>query len=271
MTGPGNGRYQVPMSKNLMVLILGLFLWLLPAPKAAASGDIESICSLILHQANRLPYSADQIHATLRRIEDHWRREFQARGWEFEEIRYATFSGETQSGCGLVSTSGGPVYCTSDRTIYFDPAFFILAADRMGEPSDVFLEYVLAHEVGHHIQEMRGVYRRAEKISNWFRPGEPAGQWSARLEFQADCLAGTFIRSRHREGALNNRELLDAVLRVVLMGDDAQLFLARAHGRDAQAPAYSHGSSAERLSWFLRGLTDPKTETCEPFEMSVLN
>lgn len=195
------------------------------------------------------PFTPRQILARVESAQEYWQREFALRGWPYEIMHLSIFSGQSYSMCGEVR--GGPMYCSLDRTMYIDPTFFASAHDLLGEETDGLLAFVVAHEIGHHVQHLRGYPFRRELL--------PA------LEGQADCLAALYLRDMYLREGLGLHDVRDAIRRATLAGDDHIAYVAARTGRKLKEDSYPHGTSFERAAWMVRGLLSGKLEACGKF------
>jgi predicted metalloprotease len=156
-------------------------------------------------------------------------------------------------GCGNATSDTGPFYCPGDRKLYIDPTFYDVMEQRLKAPGDFAQAYVIAHEVGHHIQNLIG--------STKLQPaGETKNQVSVRVELQADCLAGVWGHSARASLKINDEDLKEAVTAAHAIGDDA---LGHSNASD-----YTHGSSAQRIRWFRRGFDAGDPRQCDTFAVA---
>jgi hypothetical protein len=191
--------------------------------------------------------------------EDVWTRVFPAAfGKRFVPTRLVMFTGRVQSGCGIADAGAGPFYCPLDKTVYIDPVFYSELKRRFGAPGDFAQAYVIAHEIGHHIQNQLGISGQVQ--SQRQRLSERAyNQLSVRMELQADYLAGVWARHMAQyAGILDEEDIREAVNAAAAIGDDRIQKQAQGY---VVPDAFTHGSSEQRVRWFLYGLKteDPGT------------
>ncbi len=206
------------------------------------------------------------VSVVLADTEDTWRDLFQRMGKPYEEPRLVLFSDSVSSACGLSSAAVGPFYCPADAKVYLDLSFFRELDRRFGAPGDFAQAYVVAHEVGHHVQNLLGisdqVHSRQQEVSR-----EEANQLSVRLELQADCLAGVWGHTANRERRLlepgDVEEGLDAAAAI---GDDT---IQRQSGGRVAPESWTHGSSKMRVEWFRRGFESGDVNACNTFGTRV--
>ena len=165
------------------------------------------------------------------------------------------------SGCGTAEAMTGPFYCPADEKVYIDLGFYKELRTRFGAPGDFAQAYVIAHEVGHHIQKLTGTERRVRAAQE--KAPQLANQLSVRMELQADCYAGAWGYSANKRGILEPGEAQQAVTAAAAIGDDR---IQRMSGRAVNGETFTHGSSAQRVEWFTRGFSSGKPEACDTFE-----
>lgn len=200
------------------------------------------------------------VSQVLASTEDVWTAAFQRAGRRYEAPRLVLFSNATQSGCGAAQSAMGPFYCPNDRRVYIDTAFFREMERRLGAPGDFARAYVIAHEVGHHVQNLLGILPRAQEEQQR-AGGASAAAISVRVELMADCLAGFWARRaddmRH---ILERGDIEEGLQAAAAVGDD------RLQGSGARQEHFTHGSSAQRAQWFRTGLQANAVEGCDTFQ-----
>ncbi len=210
---------------------------------------------------------ADFVSVVLADTEDTWRQIFQARGGSYREPTLVLFSGRVSSACGMASAAVGPFYCPGDQKLYIDLSFFDDLKERHGAPGDFAQAYVIAHEVGHHVQNLLGISDKVQSARR--RVGEVEGnQLSVRLELQADCLAGVWGYHADRSRQLLEEGDIEEALRAASsIGDDR---LQRQSRGRVVPESFTHGSSEQRVRWFQRGVRSGTLESCNTFEVAEL-
>jgi predicted metalloprotease len=182
--------------------------------------------------------------------EDAWNAVFQQMGRRYEEPRLVLFSDQTRSGCGSASAASGPFYCPEDRRLYIDLAFYRMLRDRFGAPGDFAQAYVIAHEVGHHVQNLLGISDKVQAARGRVSEAE-YNQLSVRLELQADFLAGVWAHYADRVKHVVEAGDIDEAMRAAsAVGDDT---LQRRSKGYVVPDSFTHGSSAQRVRWFRKG------------------
>jgi uncharacterized protein len=194
-------------------------------------------------------------------INDFWAGRFsQAGGGTYRLAIVNVFDGQVRTGCGNATSAVGPFYCTRDQQIYLDLDFFRDLAQRFRAPGDFAQAYVLAHEVGHHVQNITGISRQVAEASA-ANPGR-ANELSVRTELQADCLAGVWGHSTYERGLLESGDLQEGLDAAAAVGDDR--IQAEATGQ-IQPETWTHGSSQQRSDRFLRGFESGDPASCDTF------
>jgi predicted metalloprotease len=195
--------------------------------------------------------------------EDTWNALFQRQaGGDYREPTLVLFSGAVESACGFSSAAVGPFYCPPDQQVYVDLAFFDDLERRFGAPGDFAQAYVIAHEVGHHVQNLLGLSEQVQRARQRLSP-EEGNRLSVRLELQADCYAGVWAHHAHRDRRLLEPGDVEEGLRAAsAIGDDSIQRQARGTVRPE---SWTHGSSEQRVSWLRRGLESGDTARCDTF------
>lgn len=192
----------------------------------------------------------DMVSVVLADTEEIWTEQFQALGLTYQEPRLVVFSGGVRSGCGFADAQVGPFYCPADQTIYVDLSFFRELDQRFGAPGDFAQAYVIAHEVGHHVQKLLGTSDQVNSARGRVSESEQ-NALSVRLELQADFLAGMWARKAMEKFDFLEEGDIDEALRAAnAIGDDT--LQKQAQGR-VVPDSFTHGTSAQRVKWFRKG------------------
>lgn len=213
------------------------------------------------------PEARDFVAAVLGSTEETWRQVFQQQGTTYEEPRLVLFRGAVRSECGNAQSAMGPFYCPLDRRVYLDVEFFDELTRRFKAPGDFAQAYVIAHEVGHHVQTLLGISARVrEQQARVDRAA--ANDLSVRLELQADCFAGVWANRADRARQILEQGDVDEALKAAsAIGDDN--LQRQAQGR-VVPDSFTHGSSAQRVRWFRRGLETGQPQSCDTFSVRAL-
>lgn len=250
------------------LVLLGVYFFL-PGMRAPllgmlgiGGGEVQSagqVCDA--HQAACV-FSSQILAST----EDVWRQQF-AQGrlpnygstpGAYRDPELHVFSGAVTTGCGNADSNIGPFYCPADGNLYIDPSFYQTMETRLNAPGDFAQAYVIAHEVGHHIQNLIGSMRRP-------MPGENDNQVSVRTELQADCFAGVWGHSARADLQISEADLREALNAAHAIGDDTLQRQSQGHVNPNQ---FSHGSSAQRMRWFRRGFDTGDARQCDTFAVA---
>ena len=193
-------------------------------------------------------------------VQGTWEDIFRDAGRDYPETDLVLFTQATPTGCGVGSSETGPFYCPADSKIYLDFSFFRALRDRFGAPGDFAQAYVIAHEFGHHVQNVLGINEdvRREQQSN---PGD-ANELSIRMELQADCFAGVWGHSAFNERLLESGDLDEGLDAAAAVGDDR---IQRSTTGRVDPESWTHGSSEQRMEWFRRGFDTGSVEDCDTF------
>ena len=202
---------------------------------------------------------AQFISVVLKSTEDVWGQIFSERGARYEQPVLVLFSDATQSACGLGQSAMGPFYCPRDRKVYLDLSFFRDLAERFGAPGDFARAYVVAHEVGHHVQTLTGL---SDRVASAREGATGSNALSVRQELQADCYAGVWANATRQEGILEAGDVEEALTAASSVGDDR---IQQQSGQRVNVDAFTHGSAAQRAEWFGRGFQSGDLRSCNTF------
>ncbi|HUM15606.1 MAG TPA: neutral zinc metallopeptidase [Candidatus Nitrosotalea sp.] len=207
---------------------------------------------------------ADFVSFVLDDVQNTWTREFQRLGRDYERARLVLFTDATRSGCGFAESSAGPFYCPEDRKVYIDLGFYNELRSRFGAPGDFAQAYVLAHEIGHHVQHLLGVTDQVR--SQQGSSQERANALSVRLELQADCLAGVWAHSTSERRLLEEGDVEEALGAASAVGDDR---IQKQAGGLVSPETWTHGSAKQRAGWLRRGLETGRIQDCDTFRTAL--
>jgi predicted metalloprotease len=203
----------------------------------------------------------DFLATVLADTEETWQAIFAAAGEDYPEPTLTLFSGEVRSACGFASAATGPFYCPADQNVYIDLGFYDELRRRFGAPGDFAQAYVLAHEVGHHVQNVLNVlpdvHGRQQRMSE-----AEANALSVGTELQADCLAGVWAHHTERRGLLEEGDIAEAITAAEAVGDDALQLQAQGY---VVPDSFTHGTSEQRAEWLRRGFEDGAVDSCDTF------
>ena len=224
-----------------------------------------------VQQAPQRPPADDRlakfVSTVLADTEDVWKVEFAKAGGTYQEPRLVLFRGATSTACGQGQAAMGPFYCPGDQKVYIDLGFYETLKNRLGAPGEFAQAYVIAHEVGHHVQNLLGISEKVDAMRSRVSQTQ-YNALSVRLELQADCLAGVWAnKSQESRQTLEAGDIESAMNAAAKIGDDA---LQRSQGGAVVPDSFTHGSSAQRQRWFNAGLTSGSMKACDTFNAKSL-
>jgi uncharacterized protein len=209
----------------------------------------------------------DFVSVILADTEDTWGELFRQMGREYQRPHLVLFSGAVQSACGFAEAAVGPFYCPGDRKLYIDLSFYRDLRDKLGAPGDFAQAYVIAHEVGHHVQNLLGIAERIHTAQSRRSKAE-GNALQVRMELQADCLAGVWATNAQRSRQiLESGDIEEGLNAASAIGDDR---LQRQSMGRVVPESFTHGSSAQRVRWFKRGIDTGDPGQCDTFTASKL-
>ncbi|KQU76533.1 flagellar biosynthesis protein FlgM [Aminobacter sp. DSM 101952] len=205
------------------------------------------------------------VSTVLAETEDTWNGIFQAEGLKYEEPKLLLFSGQVSSACGYASSASGPFYCPGDKKVYLDTSFFNQLAKQFGAAGDFAQAYVIAHEVGHHVQNLTGILPKFNQMRQQMSEAD-ANQMSMRVELQADCFAGVWGYYTAQKGLLEDGDIQEALNAAQQIGDDT---LQKRMQGYVVPESFNHGTSEQRQRWFAAGLKSGKLSSCDTFNNPI--
>jgi len=194
-------------------------------------------------------------------VQKTWTGILQAKGVPYQHAKLVLFRDLTSSGCGTAQTETAPFYCPADAKVYIDLGFYDELQRRFGAPGQFAQAYVLAHELGHHVQNLLGIERKVRNLQGQ-NPGA-RNEISVRMELQADCLAGVWAHSTEQRNLLEAGDVQSALGAAAAVGDDR---LQRMSRGQVSPDSFTHGTSAQRMEWFQRGMSGGAIESCNTFQ-----
>jgi uncharacterized protein len=194
-------------------------------------------------------------------VQSSWQQQFAQQGWPYRHAKLVLFTDSTQTGCGYGQAATGPFYCPEDERVYIDLGFYRELENRLGARGDFAKAYVIAHEIGHHVQKLLGT---SEKVT---AHAQGASGGSVRIELQADCYAGIWAHSTQQRNLLESGDVQSALNAASAIGDDK---LQREATGTVRPDSFTHGTSAQRVRWFKRGLDTGDLRQCDTFKAQQL-
>ncbi len=255
--GGGGGFGRVPLSLGgILFLIVMTFLYNHsggggsdPAPARQESADRDAGEN---RQVEFVSFVLDDAQKT-------WDRTFQG----YRHAKLVLFRDYTQSGCGYAQSATGPFYCPSDEKVYLDLNFFDELSRRFGAPGEFAQAYVIAHEIGHHVQKLMGVEQQVRRLQR-SDPSE-RNPLSVKMELQADCLAGVWGHSTQERSIIDKADIAEGLRAAAAIGDDRLQRMGRGH---VTPESFTHGTSEQRMTWHKRGLDSGDVRACNTLEES---
>ena len=228
-----------------------------PVPQQAAPGDVQQPVSSTPEEEKRFQF----VNFVVDDVQQTWAQLFpKIDGQPYRDARLAVFRDGVDTGCGQAPAAVGPFYCPADQRVYLDLSFFDELDQRFAAPGDFAQAYVIAHELGHHVQHLLGIEQRVRQMQE-SRPGA-ANQLSVALELQADCFAGVWGNSTSQRKLLEQGDIEEGLGAASAVGDDR--LQAQATG-SIRPDKFTHGSAAQRSQWFRRGLESGDPNSCDTF------
>jgi len=227
-----------------------------PVPQQTAPGEAQQPVASTPEEDKRIQF----VSFVLDDVQQTWTQLLPKEGEQYKDARLAVFRDGVQTACGDAPAAVGPFYCPLDQRVYLDVSFFDELARRFGAPGDFAQAYVIAHELGHHVQHLLGIEQRVRQLQE-SRPGS-ANQMSVALELQADCFAGVWANSTSQRKLLQEGDVEEALGAASAVGDDR--IQAQQTGR-IRPDTFTHGSAAQRAQWFRRGMESGNPNSCDTF------
>ena len=280
----GGGMGGIPISGGLFkggfgliaVVVIGMILGVNPL---SLLGGMDDGTSRVAPQSQTRPASRPSANAdpetqfvarVLKSTEDVWGGLFQQMGRQYRQPRLVLFRDATQTACGTGQSAMGPFYCPPDQRVYIDLSFFDELASRFHAPGQFPQAYVIAHEVGHHVQNLLGISGKVEEMRRSMSKRD-ANAMSVRVELQADCFAGVWAYHADRErggtATIGEKDVDQALAAATAIGDDR---LQRQSQGRIVPDSFTHGSSAQRVRWFKKGLESGDPRVCDTFRAQQL-
>ena len=261
--GGGIRGIHLGLGGTVVVLVIGYFMGVSPSTLLSlVSGGDGSQATAPTPAASANDPQVDFVRAILGETEDVWGAYFKNMGRTYVRPKLVLFSGQVASACGFASSASGPFYCPGDQKVYIDLSFYRQLATEFGAPGDFARAYVIAHEVGHHVQNLLGITDKADQAEQAAgRIG--ANRVSVRMELQADCFAGVWAaQANNARKILEPGDLEQGLKAASSVGDDT---LQKREQGTVVPDSFTHGTSAQRVGWFRRGFDSGKIDNCDTF------
>jgi uncharacterized protein len=267
--GIGGGGFPIRLAGGglgtVVLIVLALFFGVDPSVILSGGGDAPQQSQVTQRQAP--PDASEEgprrfVAQVLATTEDAWSDVFRRAGSQYQPPNLVLFSGGTQSACGFAQTAVGPFYCPNDRKVYLDTAFFRDMERKLGAPGEFARAYVIAHEIGHHVQNQLGILGRIDRERRGMGEAE-SNALQVRIELQADCFAGLWAnRTEQMRRIIEPGDIESGIGAAAAVGDDR--LQRRAQGY-VVPESFTHGSSAQRVRWFRTGLESGDIQRCDTF------
>ena len=252
---------------TLAIALLVMFLGGDPTPilQGAGNGPVETTSEPYVPTPEE-EHTRAFVVTMLATTEDLWGQQFEAMGGTYQKPTLVLFREAVESGCGVADSGVGPFYCPPDEGVFLDMTFFDEMATKLQAGGDFAYAYVVAHEVGHHVQNRLGISARVQEMRQ--RVSEAEGnQLSVRLELQADCLAGVFGNYADKQGMIEPGDFAEGMRAASAIGDDR---LQRNAGSMVIPDSFTHGTSEQRQRWLQRGIKTGSFDACDTFKAADL-
>jgi len=251
---------------TLVIAVIAYFLGIDPTTVIDASQQLQQAAPS-QQQRGKEGAPTDQmgqfVSKVLASTEDVWTQLFRANGRQYRDPKLILYTGSTRTACGVGQAAMGPFYCPNDEQLYIDLAFYDDLRKRFGAPGDFAQAYVIAHEIGHHVQKQLGIMDRLQQGSS----RSQHNQMSVRVELQADCFAGVWGHHAANAHLLDPGDMEEALAAATAIGDDR---LQKQSQGYVVPESFTHGTSAQRVRWFKRGMDTGKVSECDTFNTQVL-
>jgi predicted metalloprotease len=244
MVGGGIGTIVIALLAYFLGFDPGIVTDQAPPPQADSRRGVEQTADPAQDSL------AQFVSVVLAETEDVWHEIFRQEGEQYREPTLVLFSQQVQSACGIAGAAVGPFYCPRDGDVYIDLSFYRQLRERFGAPGDFAQAYVIAHEVGHHVQNLLGISSKVQRMQQAARSQAEANEMSVRLELQADFFAGLWAHYAAKKGILDPGDIEEALNAASAIGDDRLQEQAQGH---VVPDSFTHGTSEQRRRWFRKG------------------
>ncbi len=250
----------------IALAVVAMFLGVDPGTVMKVGGGLISGGQQTQQTTAQTDEQTEFVSVVLADTEDTWKPIFKQMGRDYREPKLVLFSGSTDSACGYASSAMGPFYCPGDQKLYIDLNFYSELQNKFGAPGDFAQAYVVAHEVGHHVQTLLGISEQVQRAKRDATKVQ-ANEIQVRMELQADCLSGVWANHAHRSRALLEQGDIEEGLRAAAaIGDDTLQRKAQGY---VVPESFTHGSAKQRQTWFFRGLESGEINQCDTFSGQI--
>ncbi|MBX2868218.1 MAG: zinc metallopeptidase [Acidiferrobacterales bacterium] len=250
----------------IALAVVAMFLGVDPSTVMKVGGGLISGGEQTQPQSAAQTEQSEFVSVILADTEDTWRPIFKQMGRDYREPKLVLFSGSTDSACGYASSAMGPFYCPGDQKVYIDLNFYSELQNKFGAPGDFAQAYVVAHEVGHHVQTLLGISEQVQRAKKNATKVQ-ANEIQVRMELQADCLSGVWANHAHRSRSLLEQgDIEEGLQAAAAIGDDTLQRKAQGY---VVPESFTHGSARQRQTWFFRGLESGDINQCDTFSGQI--
>jgi uncharacterized protein len=242
--------------------VIGLIVLVVTMLMGGGGGGSTGIEDMLPNAPDTNSEEAQFVQYLTEDVQAVWADQFQRDGRTYDYARVNLFTQQVNTACGAATSAVGPFYCPADSEVYIDLDFFRELRDRFGAPGDFAQAYVIAHEIGHHVQNELGISDQVTQGQQSAASQEEANELSVRLELQADCLAGIWGNSVAERGQLEPGDIEEGLTAAASVGDDR---IQQQSGMQISPETWTHGSSAQRQEWFSRGFESGDLQSCDTF------
>lgn len=268
--GFGIGGGSIGIGTVVIALVASYFLGINPLSVLSMLSGGGTVAPTVQHAPSRPPANDRETHfvrTVLADTEDVWTELFRANGSQYVKPKLVLFTNRTPTACGTGRTATGPFYCPADQKVYIDLSFYRLMQQRFHVSGEFAQAYVIAHEVGHHVQNLMGISGKVDNARHRLSETQ-MNALSVRLELQADCFAGVWAyHANQARGIIENGDIETALNAATAIGDDALQQQSQGY---VVPDSFTHGSSAQRVRWFKRGIESGKVDACNTFQARQL-
>ena len=262
---PGRGRKAIAGGGigMLAIAVVAMLLGVDPGAIMKMGGGLTGDSSATPAPASaKQQQQADFVSVILADTEDTWKPIFRQMGKQYKEPTLVLFSGSTSSACGHASAAMGPFYCPGDQKLYIDLNFYDELQQKFGAPGDFAQAYVVAHEVGHHVQTLLGISREVQRAKSGVSEAK-SNEIQVRMELQADCMSGVWANHAHQaRKLLEQGDIEEGLIAAAAIGDDTLQRKSRGY---IVPESFTHGTAKQRQTWFFRGLKSGNLSQCDTF------
>lgn len=247
---------------GLVIALIAMFFGIDPSVVTGGGNTTQQTQTQTQNQSGQQTEDYQFVDKILGSNDQVWSGIFQQAGRQFTKPTVVLYTGGTRTGCGTANSAVGPFYCPLDSKIYLDTSFFNTMRSRLGGGGNFAYSYVIAHEYGHHIQNLLGIADQVERKQQSARSEGEANSYSVRLELQADCFAGVWGQHVQDQAKITEADVQTAINTAQAIGDDTLT------GGQVRPDSFTHGTSQQRVNWFMKGFKSGNPNSCDTFNVA---